>query len=199
MAEFLDILVNELKPKLAQRRSAMPVEPPGARYATINVNAVHGGPPEYGPQTPCVADRCVAILDRRFLIEESLESVRTEIIEILDRLKKENPRFDYLFEDQMMVLPAQTNPEAPLVTAVSGAIREVLGKKAPLIASPGTYDQKHVMRIGHVDQCIAYGPARLELSHLPDEYCSVEDLVHGAQVMPLSALRVVGITDALRT
>ncbi|HVB58210.1 MAG TPA: acetylornithine deacetylase/succinyl-diaminopimelate desuccinylase family protein [Candidatus Acidoferrales bacterium] len=199
MAEFLDILVNELKPKLTQRRSAMPVEPPGARYATINVNAAHGGQPEHGPQTPCVADRCVAILDRRFLIEESLESVRTEIIEILDRLKKENPQFDYFFEDQMIVLPVQTNPEAPLVTAVSGAIREVLGKKAPLIASPGTYDQKHVMRIGHVDQCIAYGPGRLELSHLPDEYCSVEDLVHGAQVMALSALRLVGITDGLRT
>jgi hypothetical protein len=29
------------------------------------------------------------------------------------------------------------------------------GANPPLIASPGTYDQKHVMRLGHVDQCIA--------------------------------------------
>jgi succinyl-diaminopimelate desuccinylase len=194
MAKFLNTLVNELKPKLAQRCSVMPVEPPGARYATLNVNAVHGGQPESGPQTPCVADRCVAILDRRFLIEEPLESVRGEIVEILERFKKENPQFDYLFDDQMTVLPVQTNPEAHLVRTVSGAIRDVLGKEAPLIASPGTYDQKHVMRIGHVDQCIAYGPGRLELSHLPDEYCSVEELVHGAQVMALSALRLLGTT-----
>jgi succinyl-diaminopimelate desuccinylase len=133
-------------------------------------------------------------LDRRFLIEEPLESVRGESVEILERFKKENPQFDYLFDDQMTVLPVQTNPEAHLVRTVSGAIRDVLGKEAPLIASPGTYDQKHVMRIGHVDQCIAYGPGRLELSHLPDEYCSVEELVHGAQVMALSALRLLGTT-----
>lgn len=192
MAMFLNAVVQELKPKLAERHSAMPVEPPRARYATININSVHGGQPEVGPQTPCVADRCVAILDRRFLVEEPLEQARSEIIEILERLKQEVPHFDYRFEDQMTVFPVQTNPETRLVRTVSSAIQQVLGKEASLIASPGTYDQKHVMRIGHVDQCIAYGPGRLELSHLPDEYCTVEDIVHGAQVMALAALRLVG-------
>ncbi|MHB8526488.1 MAG: acetylornithine deacetylase/succinyl-diaminopimelate desuccinylase family protein [Candidatus Acidiferrales bacterium] len=192
MAMFLNAVVQELKPKLAERHSAMPVEPPRARYATININSVHGGQPEVGPQTPCVADRCVAILDRRFLVEEPLEQARGEIIEILERLKQEVPHFDYRFEDQMTVFPVQTNPETRLVRTVSSAIQQVLGKEASLIASPGTYDQKHVMRIGHVDQCIAYGPGRLELSHLPDEYCTVEDIVHGAQVMALAALRLVG-------
>lgn len=194
MAAFLDTVVRELKPKLALRRSAMPVEPPGARHATLNVNAIHGGQPEAGPQTPCVADRCVAILDRRFLIEEQLDEVRGEVIEILERLKRDVPDFNYRFEEQMTVLPVQTDSQAPLVRAVAGAIERVLDKPAPLIASPGTYDQKHVMRIGRIEQCIAYGPGRLELSHLPDEYCVVEDLVHGAQVMALAAMRLVGVS-----
>lgn len=194
MSRFLDVLVRELKPKLAQRKSEMPVEPPGARYATLNINAVHGGQPEVGTQTPCVADRCVAILDRRFLMEEPLENVRGEILEILERLKRETPQFEYSFDDQMnTVMPALTRPDAPLVMTLSSAIEEIFGSKPPLIASPGTYDQKHVQRIGKVEQCVAYGPGRLELSHLPDEYCEVKDLIHGTQVMALAAMRLVGV------
>jgi len=192
MAEFLDELIRELRPKLARRHSVMPVEPPGARYATLNVNALHGGQPDQGFQTPCVADRCVAIFDRRFLIEESFEDVRGEVRLILERLKQKDPRFEYRMEDVMTVMPVQTRADAPLVQAVSGAVETIFGRKAPLIASPGTYDQKHVVRIGGVEQCIAYGPGRLELSHIPDEYCSVGDLIHGTQVMALSALRLVG-------
>ncbi|HEV2389009.1 MAG TPA: acetylornithine deacetylase/succinyl-diaminopimelate desuccinylase family protein [Candidatus Acidoferrales bacterium] len=198
MAIFLEALARELKPRLAERQSKMPVEPPGARYATLNVNAVHGGQPEFGPQTPCVADRAVAILDRRFLVEERLEDVRGEVMEILERLKREIPHFDYRFEEQMTVLPVQTSAEAPLVRTIAGAIEQVLGKPAPLIASPGTYDQKHVMRIGRVEQCVAYGPGRLELSHLPDEYCLVDDLAHGAQVMALATLRLLGLDQPAR-
>jgi len=68
----------------------------------------------------------------------------------------------------------------------------VLGKKAPLIASPGTYDQKHVTRIGHVKDCIAYGPGILDLAHQPDEYVVIEDLVNSAKVMALTAMRLLG-------
>lgn len=193
MTRFLDVVVSELKPKLAQRKSAMPVEPPGARYATLNINAVHGGQPESGIQTPCVADRCSAILDRRFLIEEPFEQVRGEILEILERLKREVPQFEFSFDDSInTVMPALTDAKAPLVTTLAGAIEQIFGKAPPLIASPGTYDQKHVQRIGHVAQCVAYGPGRLELSHLPDEYCDVRDLVHGTQVMALAAMRLAG-------
>ena len=57
---------------------------------------------------------------------------------------------------------------------MSSAVRDVLGADPPLIASPGTYDQKHVMRLGHVDQCIAYGPGILHFAHQPDEYCRID-------------------------
>jgi succinyl-diaminopimelate desuccinylase len=192
MAEFLHIVNRELKPKLAERHTAMPVEPPPARRASLNVNSIFGGQPPEQPQTPCVVDRCGVIFDRRFLMEEPIEKVRGEIREILDRLREAGQDFRYEWEDMMLVHPVQTEPQARVVTTVAGAIERVLGKAPPLIASPGTYDQKHVMRLGLVNQCIAYGPGILDISHQPDEYCRVEDVINAAKVMALSTMRLLG-------
>ena len=42
----------------------------------INVNGIEGGQPVDGIQTPCVADRCRAVFDRRFLIEEGFDATK---------------------------------------------------------------------------------------------------------------------------
>ena len=92
----------------------------------------------------------------------------------------------------MVVHPAQTDPASPLIRAVSQSIEQVLGIIPPLFASPGTYDQKHVTRMGHVEDCIAYGPGILDLAHQPDEYVLIQDLVNSAKVMALTAMRLLG-------
>lgn len=192
MADFLGIIERELKPALRLRITAMPVEPPEARQASININSIAGGQPGGGMQTPCVADRCEAIFDRRFLIEEPLDQVRGEVRAILGRLAQHDPDFQYEIRDLMTVPPIQTDPRCALVNAMSGAVRDVLGTEPPLIASPGTYDQKHVMRLGCVEQCIAYGPGILDLSHQPDEYCRMDHLVQASKAMALAAMRLLG-------
>jgi len=48
------------------------------------------------------------------------------------------------------------------------------------------------MRLGHVDQCIAYGPGILHLSHQPDEYCRVDHLMDACKAMALAAMRLLG-------
>ena len=53
------------------------------------------------------------------------------------------------------------------------------------MVSPGTYDQKHIDRIGKLKNCIAYGPGLLELAHKPDEYVGVDDMLDSAKVMAL--------------
>jgi len=192
MADLLEVVERELKPALQSRITAMPVEPPEARRASINVNSICGGQPGGGFQTPCVADRCEAVFDRRFLLEEPLDQVRGEIREILDSLARHDPEFRYQINDLLTVLPIQTDAQCNLVTTMTGVIRDVLGAEPPLIASPGTYDQKHVMRLGLVDQCIAYGPGLLHLSHQPDEYCRIDHLVDACKVMALVTMRLLG-------
>jgi len=70
MGVILDLVRRELLPALSARTTAVPVVPDGARHATLNINGISGGQPVGGIQTPCVADHCRAVFDRRFLLEE---------------------------------------------------------------------------------------------------------------------------------
>ena len=81
-----------------------------------------------------------------------------------------------------------TDPEVPLVRALDRNIQAVLGQPARHVASPGTYDQKHIRRIGNLEHCVAYGPGILELAHQPDEYIVIDDMVAAGQVMEGTAL-----------
>jgi succinyl-diaminopimelate desuccinylase len=191
LGDMIHAVTHKLKPRLAGRVTQMPVEPPGSRHPSINVNAIFGGQSEFAPQTPCVIDRAGAIFDRRFLPEEAFEDVKGEVVELLDSLGAR-----YTLEDLMIVHPTHTDPSSILVRTVAANIESVLGRKAPLMASPGTYDHKHVNRIGNVVDCIAYGPGILDLAHQPDEYVVIEDVVNAAKVMALTAIDLLGTRRA---
>jgi succinyl-diaminopimelate desuccinylase len=68
----------------------------------------------------------------------------------------------------------------------------VLGRPASLIASPGTYDHKHVARIAGVPHCVAYGPGELEQAHQPDEFTRIEDIVNATKVLALTVMDLTG-------
>ena len=194
IAAVINAFERELWPKLAERRTAMPVVPDAARASTLNLNSIHGGQEEGHPglPSPCVPDHCRLVIDRRFLIEEKLEEVKSEVHALLERLTAERAGFRYQVRDMMEVLPVLTEPTMPVPQAVSSAIRKVLGREAQFICSPGTYDQKHVARIGHLHDCVAYGPGILDLAHQPDEFVAIDDLVASAKVMALATLELLG-------
>jgi len=190
MGLLLDRVHRELQPKLAARTTAMPVVPEGARHATLNLNGVLGGQPVDGIQTPCVADTCRAVFDRRFLLEEGFDATKKEIIDLLESMAADVPGFRYALRDLMIVHPVRTPDGSPVVAALDRALQRVLGRSGGLVASPGTYDQKHVARIAGVPHCVAYGPGILDLAHQPDEYCSIDDLVTATKVIALALLEL---------
>ena len=55
--------------------------------------------------------------------------------------------------------------DGPVGSFTAAAIRRVMGREPEFICSPGTYDQKHIDRIGKLKECIAYGPGMLDLAH----------------------------------
>ena len=109
----------------------------------------------------------------------------------MDRLKRERPKFDFSIRDVMEVLPLMTEKDAPVVQAVTQAVRDVFGKDPDYVISPGTYDQKHMARIGHLHDAIAYGPGILDLAHKPDEWVGIDDMVESATVMALGLARLL--------
>ena len=192
MGRLLQSVRDELMPALASRRTEVPVVPPGARHATINVNGIEGGQPVDGIQTPCVADLCRAIFDRRFLIEEGFDATKREIAELVDRVAAHASGVRFDVRDLMVVHPVRTPGDSPVIAALEHSIHSVLGRTAELIASPGTYDHKHITRIAGIPHCVAYGPGELELAHQPDEYCRIDDIVNATKVLALATLDLMG-------
>ena len=190
MGAVLEEIEHRLKPLLAAKRTAMPVVPDGAKSSSLNINSIHGGQPEPEPgntslPTPLVADRCRIVIDRRFLIEEDLAAVKSEVSDVLTRVKSYRPSFTVEVRDLFEVHPMMTDQTAPIVRSTAAAIERVLAKTADYVVSPGTYDQKHIDRIGRLHNCIAYGPGLLHLAHQPDEWISVQDMADSAKVMAL--------------
>ena len=208
MSAFIHLLETSLLPRLNQRRTVEPVEPPGARVSTLNINSIHGGQveqvyvmdaagrPSGDLPSPVVAHSCRTVLDRRFIAEENIEGVKQEIMEMLDELKRTRPGFDYGLREIMSFVPTATPRDAPVVLATATAIARVLGRAPSYISSPGTYDQKHIVRTGQLKDCIAYGPGILDLAHQPDEYVGIQELVDSAGIMALAALQLTGAHPA---
>jgi succinyl-diaminopimelate desuccinylase len=192
MGMLLDRIHSDLQPKLAARTTAVPVIPAGARHATLNINGISGGQAVDGIQTPCVADRCRTVFDRRFLLEEGFDATRAEIVALLDEVARDVPDFKYEIRDLMVVHPTKTPDGSPVVTALDRALHRVLGRSGGLVASPGTYDQKHFARIAGVPHCVAYGPGILDLAHQPDEYVDIPDLMNATKVIALAVLELTG-------
>lgn len=188
----MSAVVNEFEttlfPRLASRRTDLPIVPDGAKQSTLNINSFHGGldepDSEYtGLPAALVPDSCRMVIDRRFLLEENLDEVESEVRAILDRLQATRANFSYEMNTLFSVLPTLTEKSAPIVTAVHRAIEQHFGHAPEYVISPGTYDQKHIDRIGRLHNCIAYGPGILDLAHQPDEYVGIDDMVDSAIVM----------------
>ena len=188
MGAVLQKFEEQLFPLLSKKTTNMPVVPEGARQSTLNINSIHGGQINSTDllPTPCVPDSCQVVIDRRFLIEEKLEDVKQEVFDLLETIKSDRPDFQYDVRDIMEVLPTMTDKNAPVVQAVAKSIESVIGQPAEYVISPGSYDQKHIVRIGHLHDCIAYGPGILDLAHTPDEYVIIEDMIESAKVMAMS-------------
>ena len=190
MGAVLEEIEHRLYPLLATKVTAMPVVPEGARQSTLNINSIHGGAADLaasdtGLPTPCVADRCRIIIDRRYLIEEDIAAVKQEITDLMARVQAQRPSFSYDIKDLFQVQPTMTDRDAPIVRSTAAAIDRVLARTADYVVSPGTYDQKHIDRIGRLKNCIAYGPGLLHLAHQPDEWIGIQDMEDSAKVMAL--------------
>lgn len=191
MGAVIAEMETTLFPLLASKRTEMPVVPDGARQSTLNINSIHGGEAvqadDYtGLPSACVPDRCTMVIDRRYLMEENAADVQAEVTDLLERIKASRPDFEYNIKVINEVSPNMTDRNAPVVTSVASAIQQVLHQTPDYVVSPGTYDQKHIDRIGRMKNCIAYGPGILDLAHQPDEYIAVADMIDSAKIMALT-------------
>jgi succinyl-diaminopimelate desuccinylase len=168
------------------RFTPAPVAPAGARRGTLNLASIAGGQPIDQPQSPCVPDRCTAVFDRRVLPDEDLDAAIAEIYAFAANFPGITVR------DRLRIPPSLTSSRAPVVGALETGITRVYGRPGEHVVSPGSYDQKHLVRLANLHEAVAYGPGRLDLAHQPDEHVTIADLRAAMGVLALASLQLLG-------
>jgi succinyl-diaminopimelate desuccinylase len=187
MALALAAIDRELKPRLRERRSALHVIPESAAGSSITIGTITGG-----TSTNTVAGYCRATFDRRLVESESVAGARAELLAIFDRFAAEDPDFHYRYLEFYATDPVWVGEQTRVGEVFSERIRTVLGREPGQVCSPGTDDQRFVVKNAGINECILYGPGEIRQTHVADESLALADLRAAAEVMALATLDLLG-------
>jgi acetylornithine deacetylase/succinyl-diaminopimelate desuccinylase len=198
----INAIVNAAKFIMRVQEKVVPrlkgIQNPWMGPSVMNFGRIEGG-----TQPSTVADRCTILLDRRYTPAEELADVLSEYEEILEELKREDPKFHGVLrrmESSLMKkydhVPMETSPEDPLVHCVKASLEAVRGVPPGLTTRRGWTDAAILNYYGKI-ATVVYGPGDISRSHNPHEYITVEELVEGFQVYALIAAKYCQLAQAL--
>ena len=186
MNDFLT-RIEEYRAKLHQRSTDLPVTPSESQRADISVTMMDAGYSEN-----VVPDRCTATFYRVLVPTESVADVRNEIRELIGETEdKMDASLDY--DEIMFAEPTNVSQDCKVSQTFARNVDSFHGN-AEFVISPGSDDQRFVVNDAGIDQCIVYGPGRLEQAHVEDEYASIEDILTAIKVMAVSTAQLIGDT-----
>ena len=187
MNDFLT-RIEEYRAKLHQRSTDLPVTPSESQRADISVTMMDAGYSEN-----VVPDRCTATFYRVLVPTESVADVRNEIRELIGETEDSmDASLDY--DEIMFAEPTNVSQDCKVSQTFARNVDSFHGN-TEFVISPGSDDQRFVVNDAGIDQCIVYGPGRLEQAHVEDEYASIEDILTAIKVMAVSTAQLIGDTD----
>jgi len=189
MNKLINAMKAEIEPELAGG-SRYPIMPPLCRKSTLTVTTIHAG-----TKVNTVPNSCKASFDWRLIPEQSVAWAKEKVLSICERIKTEDPEFEYSLNTIMEVDPTIVPDDTEVVNAFLDAGSTYLKQPMEFSLSPGSDDQKFVVKQGKLQQCIVYGPGPLVLAHKSDEYVPIEDMKNSAKIMALSAVKLLGLKE----
>ncbi len=143
-------------------------------HAACSVNLIKGG-----SAANIIPDRCVIDVDRRVVPGEDLSRLLPDFVDVLDKVRREDPTIDY-------TLDVGTNNPPLLPTgnvALTDFIKQVLaGHDLPtlVLGAPFGTHACHYANAGL--PAVVIGPGEIDKAHTRDEYISLAQLEHGVEV-----------------
>jgi succinyl-diaminopimelate desuccinylase len=131
------------------------------------------------PNINTIPGEDVFYLDSRVLPAYRLEEVRGEIGRLVAEVEGKTGVRVKLEEAQRVQAPPPTSPEAPVVRALSLALRELRGLEARPIGVGGGTVAAFFRRVGLAAACWS---TTAEVAHQPDEFCLIDNMVADAKV-----------------
>ena len=173
LVRWLDRIERRVAAHLPERRHPL-VSPP-----TLTLSGLSGG---VAPNV--VPDDCEAVVDRRTLPGETLESVRAELLAEAADPRRRDSTVQATVDTLVWAEPFETPADAAVVRAALAA-RRVLG----LPAAPVGYQQASDGRFfgARGTPTLVLGPGRAEGTHVPDESVPYAQMVEAARLYVLTA------------
>lgn len=170
MVEVIRELREKIEPALAARAH------PFAGAPSLCVSVIHGG-----LQVNIVPPECAIEVDRRTIPGETHEQVLGEVDEVLDELRRRDPRFQIERQEPTVAdWPLYTEPGSAVVRAALNACRAIRGP-VELAAAPYGTDASKLSELGRIPS-IVLGPGNISQAHTADEWVSIEQLVQAAEI-----------------
>lgn len=177
MVKVLDRIQIRLKEVLKARPSGS--LPP----ATINLGMIQGG-----VSFNVVADSCNAVIDRRILPSETVESATREIQDIIDELKVEDPEIDAALEILGSGAPFETPPNASICRLAKRTLEE-LGLPSEFVGYEQVSDGRFFAERGI--PTILIGPGIAKVAHTPNESLELDQFLDAIRIYALLAVRAL--------
>ena len=184
-SKFIHAVDCDLMPRLRERKSKYTLP------STLNLGVISGG-----QQPSSVADHCVVKIDRRWIPEENLQKVFTEIYDLFDKVKKEDPSFKAkLVRDPANMKTMNHTPNVvprghQVVRSLESAIRKVTGKPPKITTFWGWTDAALLTHFAK-SPTVVFGPGGAG-AHAKVEYVLTDDLSRCMQAYSFVALDVCG-------
>lgn len=175
-----------LAARLREKRSAAPTQSDEGAFPTMTI----GGRVEAGVKTNVVPDYAVMTVDRRLILEESVEEARGEIDAVIRELRKWDPQLDVTVKQTLGFQGSAVAPDSVIAATVAACHLEVYGQEPQRIMSPG-FDDRHYWMHQSGIPIVTYGPGLLKIAHAPDEHLYTDDLVQSTKVLALATLQLV--------
>lgn len=169
----------ELKAEVETRITEYNIQPEIARRSILML----GGRCEGGTNFNLVPGECSFTLDRRLNPEEDLLEERERIFEVLDRVRDDGIELDVevLQEGES----AGVSEDTSLARTLARNVEAVIGERPQFEMCPGLLEIRFYASLGI--PAFAFGPGLLSVSHGPNEFVPVQNILDCTAIYALTA------------
>ncbi|MBS4538131.1 M20 family metallopeptidase [Clostridium sp. D2Q-11] len=174
-SEFNRLVYEEFSEKLENRTFDL------LGHGTVNVGVIRGG-----DDPNIIPDKCSVRIDRRWLPNETLESVHGELEELAKRaVDKIGGKYEIRalreFTASMINTPHSIDRDHRLVKEALESTEKFTGDKKEPVAFPAWSDAALLSNNGDTE-AIILGPGNINQAHANDEFCDTEEIYQAAEI-----------------
>ncbi len=144
-------------------------------YRIISIGTIKGG-----EKDNIVPDWCEVSVDRRLIPEEEPGEAETELIELLEAMKRRDKDLRYKLEQYVFLQASEIEPSEEVVSFFEKSIRKVTGRKTRIKGFNATCEMVHLVKTGI--PTVIFGAGSLSQAHKVDEYVNVEEIIAAAKI-----------------